>query len=285
MQQSESKLRDGFTLIELSIVLVIIGLLVGGVLVGKDLITAASVRAQISQVEKYRTAANAFQLKYGGLPGDVSATNISATDITVGVNCDAAEVGSRNDDGLIDGTISGFTLVQAYGETGLFWTDLSAAKLIDGVFPSSSTNGMGCGKNNNTTWFSRTPGTVSTSQIGWYLPSAKLKGGTYLYVYEVNGFNWYGLSEVTSINGGSALISNASLAVIQAKNIDAKVDDGVPTTGIIRAVYINGSTGSTSLAPNAAADSSTTCYNTTGSAYSTSINGGNGTNCALSFRF
>ena len=38
----------GFTLIELSIVLVIIGLLVGGVLVGQDLIRAAGVRAQIS---------------------------------------------------------------------------------------------------------------------------------------------------------------------------------------------------------------------------------------------
>ena len=41
--------RQGFTLIELSIVLVVIGLVVGGVLVGQDLIRAAGVRATISQ--------------------------------------------------------------------------------------------------------------------------------------------------------------------------------------------------------------------------------------------
>ena len=53
-----------------SIVLVIIGLIVGGVLVGQDLIQAAAVRATISQIEKFNTAAHAFQLKYSCLPGD-----------------------------------------------------------------------------------------------------------------------------------------------------------------------------------------------------------------------
>jgi prepilin-type N-terminal cleavage/methylation domain-containing protein len=48
----QSALSAGFTLIEISIVLVIIGLIVGGVLVGHDLIRAAGVRATISQVEK-----------------------------------------------------------------------------------------------------------------------------------------------------------------------------------------------------------------------------------------
>ncbi len=47
-------LRAGFTLIEMSIVLVIIGLIVGGVLVGQDLIRAAEVRAQISHGRWYR---------------------------------------------------------------------------------------------------------------------------------------------------------------------------------------------------------------------------------------
>jgi len=60
--------HSGFTLIELSIVLVIIGLIVGGVLVGRDLISAASVRAQITQIEKYQQAVNAFRDKYGGVP-------------------------------------------------------------------------------------------------------------------------------------------------------------------------------------------------------------------------
>ena len=62
--------NKGFTLIELSIVLVIIGLIVGGVLVGQDLIKAAEIRATVSQVEGYNSAVNTFRLKYNGLPGD-----------------------------------------------------------------------------------------------------------------------------------------------------------------------------------------------------------------------
>jgi prepilin-type N-terminal cleavage/methylation domain-containing protein len=58
-------LSGGFTLIELSIVLVIIALIVGGVLVGKDLISAAYVRAQITQIERFNTAVNTFYGKYG----------------------------------------------------------------------------------------------------------------------------------------------------------------------------------------------------------------------------
>jgi prepilin-type N-terminal cleavage/methylation domain-containing protein len=51
----KAALTAGFTLIELSIVLVIIGLIVGGVLVGQDLVKAAGVRATISQIEKFNT--------------------------------------------------------------------------------------------------------------------------------------------------------------------------------------------------------------------------------------
>jgi hypothetical protein len=57
----------------MSIVLVIIGLLVGGILVGQDLIRAAEARAQITQIEKYNSAVNTFRGKYGYLPGDINA--------------------------------------------------------------------------------------------------------------------------------------------------------------------------------------------------------------------
>src|SRR5665213_3372659 len=70
--------RQGFTLIELSIVLVIIGLIVGGILVGRDMIEAAKVRATVSQYEKFITAANTFKLKYGDLPGDLTTAEATA---------------------------------------------------------------------------------------------------------------------------------------------------------------------------------------------------------------
>lgn len=61
---------EAFTLIELSIVLVIIGLLAGGVMVGLDLMDAAKERKHISQVQEFQTAVNTFKLKYNALPGD-----------------------------------------------------------------------------------------------------------------------------------------------------------------------------------------------------------------------
>jgi prepilin-type N-terminal cleavage/methylation domain-containing protein len=62
----------GFTLIELSIVLVIIGLIVGGILTGQELIKSATVRSEVSELENIETAIYAFRDKYGGLPGDLS---------------------------------------------------------------------------------------------------------------------------------------------------------------------------------------------------------------------
>jgi prepilin-type N-terminal cleavage/methylation domain-containing protein len=58
-----------FTLIELSIVLVIIGLLVGGVLVGQDLIQAAKLRSVIKEFEATQTAILVFKAKYNKMPG------------------------------------------------------------------------------------------------------------------------------------------------------------------------------------------------------------------------
>ena len=61
---------SAFTLIELSIALTFIGLIVGGVLVGQDLIKAAQIRAQVTQFEKWNQAVNTFRGKYNCLPGD-----------------------------------------------------------------------------------------------------------------------------------------------------------------------------------------------------------------------
>lgn len=66
--------RHGFTLVELSIALIIIGLVVGGIFVGRDLIKAATIRANLSQIERIKLATTTFKLRYQQLPGDMSPT-------------------------------------------------------------------------------------------------------------------------------------------------------------------------------------------------------------------
>ena len=92
--------KYGFTLIELSVVLVIIGLIVGGILIGQDLIRSAEVRAQITQIEKYNQAVNTFKGKYGGIPGDLNVGMASQFGFNV-PGCDA--MGLRNGNGLLEG--------------------------------------------------------------------------------------------------------------------------------------------------------------------------------------
>ena len=266
--------QQGFTLIELSIVLVIIGLIIGGVLVGQEMIAAAQGRAQISQIEKYNTAVNTFQTKYGGIPGDLNIT-LAAQFGFVTLGC--AAVGARDGNGLIDGLPGGHPLIQAVGETGLFWQDLSTAGFLDTTIPNNgAAQVLGGGASP----------VLSSTTIGQYLPSAKIGGGNFLYVYEVNGMNWYGLSTVTSINSSGQLFSNTQISVTQAYNLDKKIDDGMPTTGIVQAVYINGGylAGATSIPPSGSPDTASTCYNNSTNTYSNNVNKGSGPNCALSFK-
>ena len=56
--------NQGFSLVELAIVLVIIGLITGGILTGQELIRASELNSVASDYNKVKTAINTFQLKY-----------------------------------------------------------------------------------------------------------------------------------------------------------------------------------------------------------------------------
>ena len=153
--------RHGFTLIEISIVLVIIGLLVGGILVGRDLIASAIVRAQITQVGKYTTALYAFKNKYNCLPGDC------ATAANFGFLARGSGYGQGDGDGIISGYGTGYAQV---GETGVFWRDLSDARLIEGGFSSAIMS-------------NDIPADVTGTALDAYFPQAKMGNGNYVYVH------------------------------------------------------------------------------------------------------
>jgi prepilin-type N-terminal cleavage/methylation domain-containing protein len=135
----KSALTAGFTLIELAVVLVIIGFIVGGVLVGQDLIRAAQVRAQITQIEQFNTAANTFRSKCGYLPGDVTATAASAC----GLKPRGQYAGEGAGNGIIEGIYGNSAgqnigFAEQGGETAMFWVDLSATGPISGQFNTAT---------------------------------------------------------------------------------------------------------------------------------------------------
>lgn len=125
------KHKWGFTLIELSIVLVIIGLLVGGVLVGRDLIEAGQLRTQIAQIEEYTTATHTFRLKYNCLPGDCR----NAEALGLGVSAGPGQNGNGDKAIGYQGGSFANGQVQAGGqwtpESLDFWYHLQQAGLIN----------------------------------------------------------------------------------------------------------------------------------------------------------
>jgi prepilin-type N-terminal cleavage/methylation domain-containing protein len=67
------KRREGFTLVELAIVLVIVGLLIGGILAAQSMISTSKITAQVAQIQQFDAGVENFKTKYGYLPGDAPA--------------------------------------------------------------------------------------------------------------------------------------------------------------------------------------------------------------------
>jgi prepilin-type N-terminal cleavage/methylation domain-containing protein len=284
--------QNGFTLIELSIVLVIIGLIVGGVLVGQDLIRAAEVRAQLSQIQRYSTAVYTFLGKYGALPGDMPAQTASSLGFAArGSGGADGYAGAGDGNGLIEGLLdtnvpsSNCGYCVPAGEPIAFWNDLTYANgmnvnLIEGSFNASGLiNAMG------------DPGsTVSGASMGQWLPPAKLGRGNYVYVWSQNGLNYFGISKATALIYWD-LTSLPQIPVNQAYALDKKADDGLPQSGTVLAMYVSDGQAWAGPAGTAATPASpTTCYdnaNTGGATqqYSVKQNNGSGVNCVLSFQF
>lgn len=294
--------ENGFTLVEISIVLVIIGLIVGAILLGRDLISAAAIRSQISQIEKYQTAMNTFKIKYGCLPGDCKNAD------QFGMLPSGQYAGFGDGNGLIEGSVAwadnmNTGTAQGHGETATFWAELAMAGLIDGNFPNArNTALLGGGSHTES----------STQPLSEFYPRAKIGNRNYVYIWSNQdepaknyGGLWnqyFGISAVYE-QLGWAMSANPGLSVQQAYAIDSKVDDGLPLSGKVQPLYVNYaltndsycnaySQGVGVIGPyttTATTGSSTTCYDNGGVAgatqkYSLNQNGGNGINCALSFK-
>ncbi|MEJ0010330.1 MAG: prepilin-type N-terminal cleavage/methylation domain-containing protein [Alphaproteobacteria bacterium] len=274
-------LRQAFTLVELAIVLVIIGLLVGGVLTGRDLIQSARINATVSDLQSYTAAAMTFRDKYGGIPGDLRYDKAAQAGLTISAVSPGA-TGEGDGDGILrdsDGVASvcpGGTANQfgLGGENVLFWRQLSDAGLIafksvaDGTCLDTSS------------FLNNTAAEISTLKP--LIPTLRLRDSGFVHTITIPSSgaggnapgNYYKLGQFTA--GGSltkgAIQSSPVMTTREALGIDQKMDDGFPATG---AVYSN-LTGASTTPFNGGSpvtSSDTLCYDnsTTAGSYAVAI--------------
>lgn len=208
--------NQGFTLIELSVVIVIIGLIVAGVVAGQSLVKQASLRSVVSEFNSYDTALRSFRLVYDALPGDM----VNANDYWSG--CDISLTTDQcNGDG--DGIINFVNGTSDVNETYVAWVHLSNAGLIDGTFTGVYED--------------------HTDMIGKNVPASSIKGAAYAFV---NGTltGWTGADDVTNVNnhirlaaprdlGSNDRITLDAFAPAESSSLDVKMDDGIPGRGIL----------------------------------------------------
>jgi prepilin-type N-terminal cleavage/methylation domain-containing protein len=183
-------MRRGFSLVELSIVLVILGLLTGGILAGQSLIRAAELRSVVTEYQRYTTAVQSFRDKYLALPGDMTNAErfwgtAHATDATC-ITTSSGSVTTCNGDG--DGQVEAVTTRS--NETFRFWQHLANAGLIEGSYTGvagplsyldalSATN-VPSGRLTNAVWTSTFVGNAGSANASYY-------EGEYKNIFQLGG--------------------------------------------------------------------------------------------------
>lgn len=205
--------KRGFTLVELAVVIVIIGLIIGAVIKGQELVNGARLNAVENQVNAIKSAFTTFQDRYNALPGDFAQAQARLPGCQdAGANCT-----NGDGDGIVDIDSNG--LLAAPGvESRMAWQHLAFANLITGIVPGAPSG---------------------ESQYGQNFPSARTSGGFVLLQTKVGTPALSGLwlrlqgtapnQPVSTGNTGGALTPG------QAAEIDRKLDDGKPLTGYVRA--------------------------------------------------
>ena len=236
MTQSTNQARNtesGFTLVELAIVMIIIGLLIGGILKGQELITNARVSATVAQAKAVESGISGFRDKYAGMPGDLLTPGARIPSCT-----DKCAVLGNGDGQVQPSTANDVGVAQAADsddEASVAFVQLSAAGFVGGVQPNVA---------------------AATNAINTTNPSTPL-GGAWRFGYSNGGTTAITGLVATNTGTGFAVSSghymasvltltadagadNATFTPIQAAAIDRKLDDGSPNGGSVRALGTNG---------------------------------------------
>ena len=221
--------RSAFSLIEIAIVLVILGLLVGGVIAGRNLIEAAEIRNTAQSIEKFSTAMYTFSEKYRALPGDMrNATTFWGNAINGAMNGDCTD--SNLDIGTGTQTCNGNNnrMFDLTSERFRFWQHLSNSGIIGGNYLGARVTTVATGRETgvNIPEVAIAPGGITVTNDA---DAEKFPNARNINLFQIGNFSndWPDLELFTTE---------------QALLIDRKLDDGRPGVGDV--------TSSLSTAPN-----------------------------------
>lgn len=218
-------MKKGFTLVELSIVLVIIGLIVGGVMMGRDLVQTAQLRSVLSQYEEYVAATNAFHLKYGGLPGDLDRASIYFGQ--VGGACSSTQTNNNStltcsgDGDFAIESVATSPSGSSTREIFRFWQQLAAAKLIGGQFhgaQGATTLDAVIDGNVPSTTFDNIGFGIASTTMGSVFDDNFLPGNTNFFM----------------VGADLIFVNGVAFSTEDMFYMDSKLDDGAPGLGIFQ---------------------------------------------------
>ncbi|MDD2701989.1 MAG: type II secretion system protein [Sideroxydans sp.] len=192
--------QSGFTLIEIAIVLVIIGLLLGGALKGQELINSAKVKNLATDFKNIPVYIYGYQDKFRALPGDDKAANDH-------VGAAAAEIGNGN--GVIDGA---WNSEVANVESYMFWEHVRLAGLATGSTTQGATD---------------------------YVP-VNASGGTIGIMSGTTDLTKAAINDGTNAIRGSYVICSSGILGKFVKQLDLQMDDGNTAGGSMMATPVTG---------------------------------------------
>ena len=200
--------QSGFTLIEIAIVLVIIGLLLGGVLKGQELINSAKVKNLATDFKNIPVYIYGYQDKYKALPGDDK-------DVTthLGASATPATAGATLGNGVINGKWNSNTGATDTDESFLFWQHIRLA-------------GFG-------------PGAIVPAASG-YLPTNAVGGG-------IGVTNSLAADNPITGMVGTYIVCSDAIPFKFAKQLDLSLDDGNTQTGSVQVTTQGTASGGTTI--------------------------------------
>lgn len=224
----------GFTLIEIAIVVVIIGLLIGGILKGQEMIRNARAHNVADQGTAVKAAVLAFQDRFRALPGDYAKAN----DNIVGLNATQMGDGNSRVGGDPDAANGTDEATNRTKEIALVWKHLSAAGFLSGTFDGNA---------------------AAVDSENWTCDSETCMTNAYngflMFLYDRAQYHYVDATNTTAYKEGpksNQLLTGGLIPIEIISELDRKVDDGDPGKGSFRIghKFLDGSAGNTTSCAN-----------------------------------